>query len=171
MRSNVIKYGFIGGVIVSIVMSINMFNVDLEAIESGMAEYLGFAGIILSLTAIFFGIRKIRDVDNNGSISFGKAFLAGLYMALIASTLYVITWMFISELFMPEFADQYFNLEVEKIRESGLSEAEIEKQVKSMKDYMSMYENPTGKFFLTYIEIFPIGLLIALISAAILKKK
>ncbi len=171
MKSIVIKYGLIGGVIVSIFMSINMFNMDMESADMDMAEYIGYAGIFIALTSIFFGVRKIRDNEYNGSISFGKAFKVGFLIALIASTLYVITWMVLSETYFADFGAQYNAIEIEKIKSSGLSEAEINAQVQSMEAFMKMYENPIARFFITYIEILPLGFLISLISAAILRKK
>lgn len=170
MKSITIKYGLIGGVIVSIFMSINMGTMDMES-DMGTSEIIGYTVIFIALTAIFFGIRKIRDDQYGGSISFGKAFLTGLYIALIASTLYVLTWMFLSEFYFPDFAAEYFNAEVAKIKSSGLSETEIATQIQGMEEFMENYKNPVFKFFITYIEILPVGLLISLISAAILKKK
>jgi len=171
MKSIVIKYGLIGGVIVSVFMSINMFNMDFESTDMDMAEIIGYAGIFIALTSIFFGIKKVRDDQYNGVISFGKAFKVGFLIALIASTLYVLTWMVLSDLYFPDFGDQYFNAEVEKLRASGLGEQELETQIQEMRSFMDMYQNPLVKFFMTYIEILPPGILLSLIFAAVLKKK
>lgn len=171
MKSIVIKYGLIGGILVSVFMSINMFNMDFESSDMDMAEYIGYTGIFIALTSIFFGIKKVRDDHYNGVISFGKAFKVGLLIALIASTLYVLTWMILSEIYFQDFGELYFNAEVDKIKNSGLSDAQIEEQIKGMQSFMEMYENPIVKFFMTYIEILPPGMLLSLIFAAVIKKK
>ena len=171
MKSIVIKYGLIGGILVSVFMSINMFNMDFESADMDMAEVIGYAGIFIALTSIFFGIKKVRDDQYNGSISFGKAFKVGFLIALIASTLYVVTWMVLSEVYFQDFGELYYNAEVDKIKNSGLSDTQIEEQIKGMQSFMEMYKNPIIKFFMTYIEILPPGILLSLIFAAVLKKK
>lgn len=170
MKSLVLKYGLIGGIFVSIFMSANMFLVDpLNNMDN--SEIIGFAGMIIALSSIFFGVKKIRDQQYAGKISFGKGFIKGLYIALIASTLYVICWMILSAFFFQDFGTEYYNLQIEAIKESGLSAEEIEVQIKSMEDFKENYKNPIFKFFITYVEILPLGILIALISALVLKKK
>lgn len=171
MKSIVIKYGLIGGVIVSVFMSINMLNMDFESTDMDMAEIIGYTGIFIALTSIFFGIKKVRDDQYDGVISFGKAFKVGFLIALIASTLYVLTWMVLSDIYFPDFGEQYFNAEVEKLKASGLGEEELATQVKEMRSFIDMYKNPLVKFFMTYIEILPPGILLSLIFAAVLKKK
>lgn len=79
--------------------------------------------------------------------------------------------MIVSDIYFPNFGTEYFNMEIEKVRNSGLSEEQIAAQIEDMEAFMVMYENPIFKFFLTYIEILPVGILISLISAAVLRKK
>lgn len=170
MKKYVLQYGLIGGIIVSIFMSVNMFWLEgSEDMQWG--EVIGYAGILIALSSIFFGIRKYRDDRLQGKISFGKAFLCGLYIALIASTLYVLCWMFLSAFFFPDFGTEYFNQQIEQLQNSGLPKAEIQSEKQSMMQMMEYYENPIFKFFITYIEILPLGILISLISAGILRKK
>lgn len=40
MKSIVIKYGLIGGIIVSIFMTFNMLNMDMESADMDMSEYI-----------------------------------------------------------------------------------------------------------------------------------
>lgn len=170
MKKTVLKYGLIGGSIVSLFMAVTMPLMDTET-DMGNAEILGYTSMIVALSTIFIGIRTYRNNQLDGVISFGKAFLTGLYIALIASTLYVITWMILSEFFMPEFMETYWNSSVEKLNASGLSQAEIDVELSSMKSMMEMYKNPFFKMLITYMEILPVGILVSLISAFVLKKK
>lgn len=169
MKKIVLTYGFIGGLIVSAFMAFTMPGMD-ENTDMGSAQLIGYASMVVALSTIFIGIKKYRDNELNGVISFGKAFLTGLYIAIIASTLYVVTWMILSEFFLQDFMASYTEWAIEDIKASGLGEAEIQEQIKSTKEMMEMYKNPVFKFFFTYIEILPVGLLISLISSAILKK-
>ena len=170
MKNTVLKYGLIGGIIVSLFMVISIPFMD-ENTDMGNAELLGYATMIVSLSTIYIGIRSYRNTVLNGTISFGNAFKIGLYIALIASTLYVVTWMILSEFFIPEFIETYWNSAVEKLNASGMSQAEIDQEMESMKSMMELYKNPFFKFLITYMEILPVGVLISLISAFILKKK
>ena len=169
MKKIVLTYGLIGGAIVSAFMAITMPGMD-ENTDMGNAQLIGYASMIVALSTIFLGIKKYRDAYSNGVISFGKAFLTGLYIALIASTLYVITWMVLSEFFLQDFMANYTASAIEDIKASGLSEAETKEQIESTQNMMEMYKNPVFKFFFTYVEILPVGILISLISAAILRK-
>ncbi|MEM9052255.1 MAG: DUF4199 domain-containing protein [Bacteroidota bacterium] len=170
MKRIVIIWGLIGGGIISTFMAISMLsmadNTDFEN-----AELYGYTAQVVALSAIFIGVKTYRDKQLNGSITFGKAFLTGLYIALIAATMYVVTWMILSECCLQDFAANYFQSEIEKVQSSGLSEEEIALQIQDMEDMMEMYNKPIFKFFFTYIEILPLGIIISLISAAILRKK
>lgn len=170
MKKVVIKYGLIGGIIISIFMCTTMPFMD-ENTDMGNAQLIGYATMIISLSTIFIGIKSYRDNHLNGIISFGKAFLVGLYIALIASTMYVLCWMIISDLFIPDFMQNYITATVDSMKEQGSSQAEIDAELASMNEMMEMYKNPFFKASITYLEILPVGLLVSLISAAILKKK
>ena len=170
MKKNVIKFGLIGGAIVSTFMAITMPFID-ENTNMAHSELLGYTTMVVALSTIFIGVRNYRNKELNGTISFGKAFTVGLYIALIASTMYVTTWMVISDLFIPNFMDIYVTQTVEKMQTAGSSQSEIDEQLKSMDDMIKMYKNPFFKALITYAEILPVGLLISLISAVVLKKK
>jgi len=127
--------------------------------------------MIVSLSTIFIGIRSYRNNELKGVISFGKAFLVGLYIALIASTLYVISWMVLSHFFMPDFMENYLAASVTNMQEAGKSQIEIDNFLAEMSDWAELYKNPFFKAMFTYIEILPVGIIVSLISAVILKKK
>ncbi|MAY84940.1 MAG: DUF4199 domain-containing protein [Flavobacteriales bacterium] len=170
MKSIVLKYGLIAGLFVSATMMTSLYFVDSSADMSG-GEVIGFAGMFIAFSSIFFAIVKYRKTEGNGMISFGKAFMIGLYIALITSTLYVVSWMILSETVFTDFGDTYFDQQITQVMESEeLDDAQKEEQIQSMKDFKEAYKNPIYKFFITYVEILPIGLIISLIAAAILKR-
>ncbi len=67
--------------------------------------------------------------------------------------------------------DNYYEQNIEKIRSSGDSETQIQAKIVDMEKWRELYKNPLIQIGFTFLEIFPVGLLITLISAAILKKK
>lgn len=163
-------YGIIAGLIASSVMLLHMTSLASHPdMEHGMV--IGFASMIIAFSLMFFGIRNYRDKQLNGVISFGKAFKIGAIIALIGSTMYVITWMIYMYNFWPNFMDVYTQSELNKLQKSGASAADIAKATKEMAGYKEMYKNPVYVFLFTYVEILPVGLIVALISALILKRK
>ena len=167
------KYGLVGGIILmaSFFLLGALLMSDTENIDFEMGELVGYAAIILALSTVFFGVKASRDKQRNGFISFKDAFLNGLVIVLIASVIYVIGWMIYYPNFMPDFADRYMQHEQAKLVEAGLSQEAVDRKMSEMKDLIAMYDNPIIMAGTTFLEIFPVGLVIALISAFILKKK
>ena len=133
--------------------------------------YYGYGLMILAFSLIFVGTKITRDKYNGGTISFGKAFRVGLYITLIASTVYVILWLIDNYFFIHDFAARYSAYMLEKLRASGASEAEIAKQTAQMASFSEMYKNPFFVILMTYAEIIPVGLIVSVISALTLKRK
>jgi hypothetical protein len=170
MKKNVLIFGLISGLIVTAVMVYSTVAChDNPDFESNMV--LGYASMILAFSMIFIAIKNFRDKYNGGVISFGKAFRIGLYITLIASTIYVLVWLVEFYVFIPDFMEKYAAHVIKEKQASGASLQEIQKQTSQMASMQEMYKNPVFVVLFTYAEILPIGLLIALISALILKRK
>jgi hypothetical protein len=149
-----------------IVISIWKNNKDLD-----LAEVVGYITIVLGLSTIFFGIKSYRDQQSGGSITFGKAFVVGLSITLVASVIYVIGWKVYSSLAMPDYMEQYAEHSVEELRSSGASPARIAEEVKKMQEYREMYKNPVFELAMTFMEVFPVGLIVTLICSGILRTR
>jgi hypothetical protein len=132
---------------------------------------IGYATMLLAFSLIFIGIRNYRDKYKNGVITFGKAFKVGLYITLVAGTLYVLVWIIVYYLFIPDFMEKFTEGVIKQARLSGASQLEIDKKVTEMNSYKEMYKNPVLVVLLTYAEILPVGLVVTLISALLLTRK
>lgn len=170
MKKISVIYGLIGGLIVSAFMALTIPNMDADT-DMTLSMFMGFASMIVALSTVFLGIKKYRDVYLNGVISFGKAFLIGLYISLIASTMYVLTWMVISDLYMPNFMENYVEAQLNAFEQTAATAKEISQKREELNAMAESYKNPVIKALYTYMEIFPVGLLITLISSLILKRK
>ncbi|MFI5218475.1 MAG: DUF4199 domain-containing protein [Bacteroidia bacterium] len=170
MKKNVIVFGLIAGIIVSgfMIFSIARFY-DNPDFTGGMI--MGYAAMLIAFSFVFVGIKNFRDKYNDGVITFGKAFKTGFYITLIASTMYVVVWLIEYYCFIPDFMDKYSEHIMNEAKTSGASAAEISSKVAEMDKYKEMYKNPLFVILLTYAEILPLGLVITLISALILKRK
>ncbi len=175
MQKNSLVFGAIAGVIVSTFMATSMAMMscgsgDMDGGSTSMI--IGFSAMAVAFSFIFVGIKNFRDKQNGGTITFGKGFLLGLFISLIASTMYVITWGVEFHFFMPDFIDKYSAMQVKQLHESGVTGAKLDEAVKEIETANHNYKHNIFFFALyTYAEILPVGILITLISALILKRK
>ncbi|GAA0549819.1 uncharacterized protein DUF4199 [Chitinophaga japonensis] len=170
MKKNVLVFGLISGLIITTMMVISIaMCYSRENFEGNVV--VGYAAMILAFSLIFIGVRNFRNKYNNGVISFGKAFKIGLYITLIASTMYVVVWLIDYYLFIPDFMDKYTAHVLRQAENDGAGAAELAKKAEEMAKFKQMYTNPVMVVLLTYAEVLPIGLVISLISAAILKRR
>jgi hypothetical protein len=169
MKKTIAVFGIISGIISSLMLAATIPFADRIGFDKG--EYLGYTFIVLSLLMVYFGIRSYRDNVSNGSITFAKGFAVGISITVISCLFYVVTWEILYFHFLPGFMDKYAAYTVDKLRTAGATPAAIQVQLDQMKKYKEMYDNPLINAAMTFIEPFPVGLIITLISAAILRKK
>jgi hypothetical protein len=169
MKKTILTFGLISGVVSSVLMCATIpFLRDSEHGDKGLL--IGYTAIVLSFLLVFFGIRSYRDNLANGTISFGRAFSIGICITLISCAFYVITWEILYFNFLHGFMDSYFAAQIHKAQSTGTPEA-IQAKVAAIRHSQQLYENPLVNALYTFIEPFPVGLLITLISAAILRRK
>lgn len=169
MTRTILKFGLISGVIASLLMIASVPIMNREGFDHGYI--LGYTGIVLSLLVTFFGVRSYRENVGKGQISFGKAFLVGLAITVISCIFYVATWEVIYFKFMPDFLDKYGAHMIQKMQAAGATAAAIQAKSEELHKLKVMYQNPLVNAAMTFIEPFPVGLVITLLSAAILRKK
>jgi hypothetical protein len=169
MKRTILVFGLISGVISSLMMVSTL--PFLDKIGATRGAIVGYTAIVLSFMLVFFGIRSYRENVGNGEITFGKAFLVGIGITLISCAFYVATWEIIYFKFMPNFMDNYGSNTIEKLRAAGASTVVIQAKINELNQLKQNYKNPLYNSALTFLEPFPVGLLITLISAGILRKK
>jgi hypothetical protein len=169
MKKTILTYGLISSAVIVVMMTLTTTFSQQIGFDNGYI--IGYTTIILSLSFIFFGIKSYRDRVGNGPITFGKAFLIGIMIALISSACYVIAWLIIYYNFMPDYMHQYANHIVEKMKVAGASQQAIDQKITEMNKFEERFQNPFFNAAMTFIEPFPVGVVIALISALVLKRK
>jgi hypothetical protein len=169
MKKTVLTYGFISGGIAAVLMLATVPFVD--SFKGRQGEIVGYTGIVLSTLLVFFGVRSYRQNVGNGKLSFGRGLAVGLLITLISSACYVATWELVYFKLAPGIGDKMFASHVERLRTSGATQAEIDAAALQAESYKKMYDNPLLNAAITFIEPVPVGLVIALISAAILRRK
>jgi amino acid transporter len=173
MKKNIIIYGLIAGIVVSIAMlsTVNYLSHCKGNVDYNTSMLIGYASMLIAFSLVFVGIRNYRDKYSGGTISFGKAFKIGIMIVLIASTAYVVAWLIDYFFFIPDFMEKYSAHMLDKLKASGASQVEIDKQTKEMANFGTMYKNPFFNAMMTYMEILPVGLIVTIISSLILKRK
>jgi Protein of unknown function (DUF4199) len=170
MKRNVLIFGLVLGTLlaVNMVVVVNMLyqNPNMEP-----SALIGYTVQIVVFSVAFFGIRNYRDKALDGVISFGKAFKVAAFIVLIASTLYVVTWLFYYYLFVPDFLEHYEVCVINQVTRDGATQAELAETKANITNLAEMYKNPLMVVAITYMEVLPVGLVVALVSALILKKK
>jgi hypothetical protein len=126
--------------------------------------------MVASFLLVHFGIRSYRDNTLAGQISFRRAFACGLLITLITCVCYVAMWEVLYFSFMPHFMDGYFAAEIHKVQSSGLDPATTAARVAAIERSQRLYQNPLVNMAYTFMEPLPVGLLITLLSAAILRR-
>jgi ethanolamine transporter EutH len=169
MKRIVLICGLIAGAIVSTFM-VTSTAACYEKQDFDGSLWVGYASMILAFSLIFVGVKNYRDKYNSGFITFGKAFKLGLYITLVASTVYVIVWLIDYYFFVPEFMDRYADFTLRETQKEGATAAELQQKVAEMNEYKELYKNPLVIVLMTYAEILPVGLIVSLICALILKK-
>jgi hypothetical protein len=169
MKRTILIFGLISGAISSLMMIGTMAASDRIGIDRGYL--VGYTSIVLSFLLVYFGIRSYRDNVGGGQITFTKGFAVGISITLISCVFYVATWEIIYFNFMPGFMDKYGAHVIAKLQASGASVAAIQAQTEQLKKYKEMYANPLFNVAMTFIEPFPVGLGITLLSAAVLRRR
>ncbi len=166
MKKVVLIYGGIAALIIGVV-SILLLWTELT-VDSA---WLGYLIMLIGFSMIFVAIKQYRDKDLGGVITFMKAAQVGLLITLMASVFYVLCWEVYYQNAGQEFISLYQNTQVENMRASGVTEQEIDASIKEMQAFAKQYEQAAFRWFITLLEIVPVGLIITILSALLLKTK
>jgi hypothetical protein len=166
----ILIYGLIGGVIVGAPMVWGMLTFDPSS--GSMPEngaIIGYATMLVALTGVFLGVKHYRDKVLGGVIKFLPALGMGLAISAVASLGWVVAWEISLAVTKFDFAAVYYDAMIEQARAAGKPAEEIAKLTQEGQDFAAMYSNPLIRMAITFVEMFPLGVVISLISAALLR--
>jgi len=168
MKKFVLTFGAISGAVSSVLMLATVPFMHRIGFDKGLI--VGYTAIVASFLPIFFGIRAFRE-QSGGTLTFGRGFTVGLLITLISCACYVVTWEFVYFKLKPNFWAEYTVYAVEQKRASGASEQEVEKTRQELTAFKAEYDKPLVNAAYTFLEPFPVGLLVTLVSAAALRRR
>jgi hypothetical protein len=169
MRKIVLTFGFIAGAILSAMMLLSIAFQNQIGFEKG--AIIGYTTMVLAFLMVYFGVRSYRDNVAGGVVTFGRAFVVGLLITLVATACYVATWEVIYYKLAPDFGDRYAAYQVEQARKSGATEAAIAEQMKKVAAFREQYRKPLVNIAYTFLEPLPVGILFTLVAAGMLSRK
>ena len=170
MTRIVLVFGLISGAIAAALMWILMGIVKSGAINFDNGMIWGYATMIIALSLVFFGIKSYRD-NNGGHITFLKGLQVGILISLISSVCYAASWELYYRGSGQEFLQKYTAYYLDKMKADGASDTEIEKARVEGEQFMQLYENFFVRFAMTLMEILPVGIIVTIISAALLRRR
>ena len=166
MLRKILSYGVVAGLLVGVSLSAVIVMAGGHQ-DNGMA--IGYLIMLVGLSVVFVGIKRYRDQDLGGVIRFWPAFGLGLGISAVAGVLYVISWETTVAITHMDFANQYANMLIEQERAKGVSAEALAQFTAEMEAFKLQYANPLFRLPMTFIEIFPVGVLVSLVSAGLLR--
>jgi Protein of unknown function (DUF4199) len=169
MFKKVLFYGLLAGVIVGVpLFGLTVAMEGEPPLPYGVA--LGYATMLIALSVVFVAIKQHRDRDLGGVIRFWPAFALGLGISAIAGICYVFAWEAALSVTGLDFAADYAKSLIEQQRAQGVTGEALAKYIADMEKFKAQYANPLYRLPMTFLEIFPVGVLVSAISAALLRK-
>jgi hypothetical protein len=169
MFRKILIYGLAAGLLVGIPLSAIVTMAGHEQQPYGML--IGYTIMLVALSMVFVAIKRYRDVDLGGVIGFWPALAMGLGVSFIAGVIYVAAWEAAQALTNMHFAHQYAQMMIADAKAKGEAGAALAKAVADAHQFETDYANPLYRWPMTFIEIFPVGVLVSLISAALLRNR
>jgi hypothetical protein len=171
MKRIVIVNGLIAGAIVSLMFVISYPLTHNGTLSNEGSMIVGYTSMVIALSLVFVGIKSYRDQYLKGVITFGRSVAVGILITLIASVMYAGTWEIYYNTVASDFMEKYTASYLDKMKKEGASDAEIAQERAEMEEFNEQYKNPFIRFGVTLMEILPVGIIITLISAALLRRK
>lgn len=170
MARIVLIFGLISGAIAAGLMWLLVGVVNKGSIDFDNGMFWGYATMIVALSLVFFGIKSYRD-NNGGRITFLKGLQIGILISLISAVCYATSWEFYYRGSGQEFLQKYTAHYLDKMKADGASDAEVEKARVDGEQFIKLYENFFVRFGMTMMEILPVGIIVTVVSAALLKRR
>ena len=169
MWRDILKYGAIAGLVVAAVMIVGFWSAGGDMPHGWLGMAIGYATMLLALSAVFMGIKHHRDVAGGGVIRFWPAFGMGLGISFVAALFYVAAWELVQATIITDFAGSYADSVIAAQKAKGVDAAALAKLTAEMEAFTVQYADPMFRLPMTFAEVFPVGVLVSLVSALVLR--
>lgn len=160
-------YGFLAGAVVAGTITAGLVVGPENSFFSSL--WFGYLVMFVALSFVFTGVKRYRDVEKGGVIRFVPALGMGLAIAVVAALAYIIVWEIYLAATGYRFMDEFLAAAARGMAAEGKTAAEIQAFLDDQRWVRDNYPNPLIRIPITFLEIFPVGLIMALFSAAVLR--
>ena len=170
MWRKILTYGLIAGLVVAIPMNV-MILATPGHLPLAYGMVFGYVTMLVALSAVFVAVKRHRDTELGGVIGFWPALGMGLGISLIAGIIYSLAWELSLAMSHMDFATAYANTLIAEKKAAGATPEAIAALTAEMEAFKVQYANPLYRMPMTFAEIFPVGVLVSLVSAALLRNR
>lgn len=166
-------YGLYLGIIM-VIYSLLLFFLNVKPIGFTLPILLSLVSLAIAFFGIFLSTKKVRNDVLGGEMTFGQGILIGLVVIFVASVISAIYVYIQSTIIDPDYMKNILEAQKEWMYEfmssKGVSEEQIEKAIEGIDAKMNEM-NPVKTAITSIVSSTIFGLIISLITSAILKKK
>ena len=170
MFRTILLWGTVAGLIVGSILFGTTIAMADQPPSMGVGMAIGYTSMLIALSAIFVGVKRHRDDALGGVIRFWPAFGMGLGISVVAGVFYVLAWEAALAVTGLDYGAKFAEHLIAQRRAEGASAAELARITAEMKAFSVQYADPLYRMPMTFTEIFPVGVLVSLISAALLRR-
>lgn len=170
MNKIVWVYGITAALIITLVSSLLLWSAGDDASHSQSA-WLGYVVMVVAFSVVFIAIKQHREQNLGGVISFATAFKLGVFVTLVTSICYVLVWDVYYHTAGADYMSNYLTSYLEHLKQEGASESEIQSSRQEITAFTVQYAKFYFRWFITLLEIMPVGLVVALVASWLLKTK
>ena len=167
MVRTILIWGLVGGVIVAGLMQLSMLVIGDH--QNPMAMWLGYLSMLIALSTIGLGIKQYRDQTGGGVITFWRGLAIGLGIAVIAAVIYAAAWEAYLAISGKDFIGEYNAAMIAKAEAEHASAEKLAAVRAQAAQFQAIYDNPLLRFPMTMVEMLPVGVVVALVSAALFR--
>ena len=174
MLRSVITFGLVGGIIIALFIFLEGTLIERSIIPMSWTEVIGYATMLVSMSMVFFGIKSYRDNYGNGTITFWKGLQIGLLISLIASVMYFAggeLYNAANPNFFPKLMERVTEQQTNTMKAKGVPQEDIDKKNEEMAQFATMFGNPLIRFAIFIMEMFPVGIVVTIVSSAVLRRR
>ena len=169
MFRKILLWGTVAGLIVGSILFGTTVAMAGHPPSMGIGMAIGYTSMLIALSAIFVGVKRYRDEALGGVIRFWPAFAMGLGISFVAGVFYVLAWEGALAVTGMDYGAEYAGHLIEQRKAAGATAAELAKYIAEMERFKTQYANPLFRMPMTFTEIFPVGVLVSLVSALVLR--
>lgn len=166
-----LKYGVVAGLIVGIPMICLAVTMQDSPPPMWVGMAIGYTTMLVALSTVFIAIKRRRDEDLGGIIRFLPALGLGLGISLVAALIYVAAWELALAATGMDYGAVFTHALIEAEKAKGVTGEALDKFIAGMRQFEADYRDPFYRMPMTFTEIFPIGVLVSLVSAGLLSNR